>query len=108
MLVDKINELFLKYDGIIMPAASGIAPKFDEGTDKLSDKYLMLDNHLVIGNFGGFPSITIPSGFIKKMPVGINITGRFGEDDLVLNMAKKIEDEMNYANQVAKVGDEDV
>ena len=108
MLVDKINELFLKYDGIIMPAASGIAPKFDEGTDKLSDKYLMLDNHLVIGNFGGFPSITIPSGFIKKMPVGINITGRFGEDDLVLNMAKKIEDEMNYANQVAKVGEEDV
>ena len=108
MLVDRINELFLKYDGIIMPAASGIAPKFGESTDKLSDKYLMLDNHLVIGNFGGFPSITIPSGFIKKMPVGINITGRFGEDDLVLNMAKKIEDKMNYANQEAKVGEEDV
>ena len=47
-----------------MPAASGIAPKFDEKNDKLSDEYLILDNHLCIGNFGGYPSITIPSGFI--------------------------------------------
>ena len=103
-----MNELFKKYDGLIMPVGSGIAPKFDEGSDKLSDKYLILDNHLVIGNFGGYPSITIPSGFIKDMPVGINITGRQMEDDLVLNMANMLEREMGYANQVAKVGEIDV
>ena len=40
------------------------------------DKYLILENHLVIGNFGGFPSITIPSGLINNMPIAINITGR--------------------------------
>ena len=108
LVVDKMNELFKKYDGLIMPASSGIAPKFDEGSDKLSDKYLILDNHLVIGNFGGYPSITIPSGFVKEMPIGINITGRQMEDDLVLNMANMIENEMGYANQVAKVGECDV
>ena len=108
LIVDKMNELFKKYDGLIMPASSGIAPKFDEGSDKLSDKYLILDNHLVIGNFGGYPSITIPSGFVKEMPIGINITGRQMEDDLVLNMANMIENEMGYANQVAKVGECDV
>lgn len=108
LIVDKMNELFKKYDGLIMPVGSGIAPKFGEGSDKLSDKYLILDNHLVIGNFGGYPSITIPSGFIKDMPVGINITGRQMEDDLVLNMANMLEREMGYANQVAKVGETDV
>ena len=108
LIVDKVNELFKKYDGLIMPVGSGIAPKFGEGSDKLSDKYLILDNHLVIGNFGGYPSITIPSGFIKDMPVGINITGRQMEDDLVLNMANMLEREMGYANQVAKVGEIDV
>ena len=108
LIVDKMNELFKKYDGLIMPVGSGIAPKFGEGSDKLSDKYLILDNHLVIGNFGGYPSITIPSGFIKDMPVGINITGRQMEDDLVLNMANMLEREMGYANQVAKVGEIDV
>ena len=102
MIVDRVNELFKEYDGIIMPAAAGIAPKFDDKSDKLSDKYLILDNHMVIGNFGGYPSITIPSGFVDKMPVGINITGRVMEDDVVLNIANKIEGSMEYANQVAK------
>lgn len=102
MIVDRVNELFKEYDGIIMPAAASIAPKFDEKSDKLSDKYLILDNHMVIGNFGGYPSITIPSGFVDNMPVGINITGRVMEDWLVLNIANKIEGSMGYANQVAK------
>lgn len=102
MIVDRVNELFKKYDGIIMPAAAGIAPKFDEKSDKLSDKYLILDNHMVIGNFGGYPSITIPSGFVDNMPVGINITGRVCEDDVVLNIANKLEGSMEYANQTAK------
>ena len=102
MIVDRVNELFKEYDGIIMPAAAGIAPKFDDKSDKLSDKYLILDNHMVIGNFGGYPSITIPSGFIDCMPVGINITGRVMEDDVVLNIANKLEGSMEYANKMAK------
>ena len=102
MIVDRVNELFKEYDGIIMPAACSIAPKFDMKSDKLSDKYLILDNHMVIGNFGGYPSITIPSGFVDNMPVGINVTGRVMEDDVVLNIANKIEGSMEYANQIAK------
>lgn len=102
MIVDRVNELFKEYDGIIMPAAASIAPKFDEKSDILSDKYLILDNHMVIGNFGGYPSITIPSGFVDNMPVGINITGRVCEDDVVLNIANKIEGSMEYANRIAK------
>lgn len=100
MVVNRMNELFKTYDGLIMPASGGVAPKFGEKTDQLSDRYLILENHLVIGNFGGFPSITIPSGFINKMPIGINITGRVMEDDLVLNMAYKLEEKLGYKGLV--------
>lgn len=102
MVVDLVNHLFEKYDGMIMPAAEMVAPKLDYEPDILSDKYLILGNHLVIGNFGGYPSITIPSGFVDNLPVGINITGRIKEDAVVLNIANKIESSMEYANQVAK------
>ena len=96
LIVDKINELFKEYDGMILPASGGIAPRFDSEIDRMSDRYLILENHLAIANFGGFPSITIPNGFVQEMPIGINITGRCFEDGLVLNMANKIEEELGY------------
>lgn len=108
MLVDKITELFKEYDGMILPASGGIAPEFDSSSEKLSDRYLLLENHLAIGNFGGFPSITIPYDFVNGMPIAINITGRIKEDDLVLNMANKIEEITDCKNIYAKVGDIDV
>lgn len=102
LIVNRMNELFEKYDGLIMPTSGNIAPLFDDASDKLSDEYLILGNHLVIGNFGGFPSISIPSGFVNDMPVSVNITGRAKEDSLVLNMANKVESLLDCKGMVVK------
>ena len=101
LIVDKMNELFREYDGLIMPSSGDIAPLFGNASDRLSDEYLILGNHLAIGNFGGFPSISIPSGFVNKMPVSVNITGRIKEDALVLNIANKLEEVLGYKGQVS-------
>ena len=55
---------------------------------------------MAIGNFGGFPSITIPNGFVNNMPIGINITGRVFEDGLTLNIANKIEESLGYKDLI--------
>lgn len=96
-----MNELFNDYDGLIMPNSSNIAPLFGEVSDRLLDEYLILGNHLDIANFGVFPSISIPSGFVNNMLVGINITGIAKEDALVLNIANKIEKVLGYKGQVS-------
>ena len=96
IIVDKMNELYKEYDAMILPASGGVAPLFDEEIDRMSDRYLVLENHMVIANFGGFPSITIPSGFVSGMPIGVNITGRCFEDGLTLNIANKIEEKLGY------------
>ena len=101
MIVNKIDELFKKYDGMIAPASGSIAPKFNEKSDKLSSSYLILENNLVIGNFGGYPSITIPNGLIDNMPIGINITCKRENDSLVLNIAHKLEEQMLYKGMIA-------
>ncbi len=106
IIVDTFSELFEKYDGFIMPASSSIAPKFNDSSDSLSEQYLILENHLAIANFGGFPSITIPNGIVDNMPIGINITSDKFKDDLVLNMAHKIENSLGYKG--LKVGDKNV
>ena len=96
MIVDKINSLFNKYDGYIVPATESIAPHFDEKNDTLSDKYLLYAEHLAIANFGGFPSITIPSGLVDEMPVAVNITCPVMKDDLVFNIANKLEEKICF------------
>lgn len=94
MVVEKMNKLFESYDGLILPASGCIAPKINKESepDRLGSDYLMLENHLVIGNFGGYPSITLPSGYINNMPVGINLTCAVKNDKLCLNIASKIEE----------------
>ena len=104
LIVDKFKNLFKEYDGFILPVGSGVAPLIEGLNEKVDDDELaVLENHLQIGNFGGFPSITIPNGFINGLPVGINITGNCYDDQTVLNLAYALEDLMDYKNMV--VGD---
>ena len=102
LIVDRMNELFKTYDALILPVSTGGAPYIDGSKDEVSnDNTSVLEEHLQIGNFGGFPSITIPNGFINNLPVGINITGKCYDDVNVLNIAYALESEMPYKNQIA-------
>ena len=101
LLVDKWNELFDKYDAVILPVGSGPAKKLEGSKDILDKNTAILEEHLQIGNYGGFPSITIPNGFIDNLPVGVNVTGKCYDDANVLNIAYALESSMNYKGQTA-------
>ena len=74
----------------------------DDLQDCLDKDTQALEEHLQIGNFGGFPSITIPNGFINNLPVALNITGNCYDDANILNIAYALENKMPYKNQIAK------
>ena len=102
LIVDAWNELYKKYDAVILPVGSGPAKHLDGSLDILDENTAALEEHLQVGNFGGFPSITIPDGFVDNLPVGINITGKCYDDINVLNIAYALESAMDYKNQIAK------
>lgn len=102
LLVNKWKDIFKEYDAIILPVGSGPAKHLDGSKDILDKDTAALEEHLQIGNFGGFPSITIPNGFINGLPVALNITGNCYDDANVLNIAYALEEKMPYKNQIAK------
>ena len=102
LLVDAWKKLYEKYDAVILPVGTGPAKKLEGSKDILDHNTAILEEHLQIGNFGGFPSITIPNGFIDGLPVGVNITGNCYDDVNVLNIAYALESSMNYKGQIAK------
>lgn len=105
MIVEETKRILSKADVILFPASGTTAPLIEGSkSEQLSEAYLIGENHLAIGNFTGYPSLTLPSGFVDNMPIGINVTGRAFEEQTVLNISAGIEKVLGYKNQIAKVG----
>lgn len=103
-IVELVNNILKDNDFIYLPAAPSIAPHIDEKSDRLSDEYLIADNHLVLGNFAGLPSITLPIGFKEGMPFGANLMGRAFEESELLKAASDLEKVTGLANICAEGG----
>lgn len=102
LIVNRTNEILSDYDFIYVPAAPSIAPKFSDSSDRLSNNYLIADNILVLGNFAGLPSLTLPIGKEDNMPFGANVMGRAFEEAKVFNIGKAIENIVGLTNMSAR------
>lgn len=90
-IVERTNQILADNDFIFVPAAPTVAPKLGATSDKLSDEYLIADNHLALGNFAGLPSITMPLGYENGLPFGANFMGRAFEESKLLSICRTFE-----------------
>lgn len=91
MIVDIINYYFNNYDGLIMPVGNGYIRKIDEEYSIKDRVEEALDSNLLIGNFGGYPSITLPVSFVNDFPFAVNLTFNRLKDKELLNTAYDLE-----------------
>ena len=93
LIVDEYKKLFDGFDAVLAPAAGSIAPKHEESyAAKISKEANFAECHMVLANFSGFPSMTIPSGFVDTMPVGISITTKAFDEQTMFNVAYAMEE----------------
>ncbi len=91
LLCKQFNELFKMCDVIVTPTTLSPAFAFGAKTDPL--QMYKEDILTVSSNLAGVPAISIPIGFDEatKLPLGLHIIGRQGEDTTVLALAKQIQ-----------------
>jgi aspartyl-tRNA(Asn)/glutamyl-tRNA(Gln) amidotransferase subunit A len=58
---------------------------------------------MAMGNFSGYPSITVPMGFEEGCPIGVNITCRAFEETTMFDVAKAVEEITGYKDLQAEV-----
>ena len=93
LIVNEVKDILSKYDCLIAPASNDIAPHLDDNSrDQLSNEYLIVENHMVIGNFTGYPSMTLPMGMIDGCPIGVNLTCMAFEESKMFNLGLAIEE----------------
>lgn len=104
VIVNELKSVLDQYDITIASAAGSVAPLPKDSVDeKLSSTYLVAENHMIIGNFSGYPSLTVPTGFIDGLPVGINMTAKPFDEQTLFNIGKAIEEETGLAGTTAEV-----
>ncbi len=104
LIVEAVLKELADADAIIAPSGGSVAPKIDaKSTDELSDEYLIAENHMIIGNFGGLPSMSLPMGYKDEMPVGVNITSKAFDEVTMFGIAKAIEDITGLKNVTREV-----
>ena len=105
LIVAELNKIYQDYDIILTTNGGSVAPKLDDANDdRLSDEYIILENHLALGNFAGTPSLSLPSGFSEGMPIAVNLMGRLFEEQTVFNVAYALEQALGFANQYSRKG----
>ncbi|MBQ6591837.1 MAG: aspartyl/glutamyl-tRNA amidotransferase subunit A [Solobacterium sp.] len=103
-VVDAMKECLKEYDAIMAPASDNPAPHLDDSSaDELSANYLIVENYMAMGNFSGYPSMTVPMGFDGDMPLGLNMTCRPFEETTMFDFGKAIEEITGYKDMKAEV-----
>lgn len=94
LIVNNLKQILDQYDVVIASAAGTIAPHVDESKDShLGADNNVAENHMVLGNFSGYPSITVPTGFSKGMPIAINMSAKAFDEQTLFNIGLAIEEE---------------
>ena len=82
------KKAFESVDVILTPTAPTPAFKIGEKTADPLQMYLE-DIFTVTANLTGNPAMSIPSGFSGKLPIGIQMTARHGEEAVLFAVGKK-------------------
>lgn len=76
-------------DFILTPTVPAPAWKFGEKTDPLS--VYLADIFTVPANISGCPSISLPSGSVDGLPLGILLTANHGEEEVLFKASRQFE-----------------
>jgi amidase len=89
------DDLLRDVDLIAMPATPMTAHRYREDlgiAERIIEGWNMLGNTAPF-NMTGHPSLSVPCGMVRGMPVGLMLTGRHFEDGTVLAAARAVEDD---------------
>ncbi len=105
LIVEELDKVLAEYDIIVATASGQGAPKIvsDSDVDALSSEYLISENYMVIGNFSGYPSLTMPLCEVDGLPVGINLTAKAFDESNLFDIAYGIEKITGLKDIVKKV-----
>ncbi|MDR1794671.1 MAG: Asp-tRNA(Asn)/Glu-tRNA(Gln) amidotransferase subunit GatA [Erysipelotrichaceae bacterium] len=109
LIVEAYRQCFEAADVVLAPASGRIATKLSgSDSDPMSDESLIVENWLVLGNFSGYPSVTLPMGFVDECPIGVNLNTLPFTEKQLFGYCAAVEEVTGYADMVKEVGKDEL
>ena len=90
LVMGDFAENFRCFDLLVMPTTPGPAFRLGERVDDPIQMYLS-DVFTVTANLAGVPAISVPSGFVDGLPVGLQIVGPHFSEETIFQLARAFE-----------------
>jgi len=95
LVIKDFKRVFEKVDVLAAPVSPGIPPKLGEVVNDPIKMYMM-DTLTVPANLAGVPALSVPAGFVNKLPVGIQFIGKNFSEKLLYRVGHAFEQETKY------------
>ena len=86
LISEDFKQAFEQVDVIMGPSSPSVAFKLGEKKDDPINMYLS-DIYTIAANLAGLPGISVPTGFVNELPVGLQIIGNYFAEPRLLNVA---------------------
>jgi len=90
LIREDFRKAFEKVDVILTPTSPTLPFKIGEKTKDPLSMYLS-DIFMTAVNLAGIPALSVPSGKVENLPVGIQIIGKPFEEEMILKVGEVVE-----------------
>jgi len=98
LISDDFKQAFQEVDVIMGPTSPSVAFRFGEKSADPIAMYLS-DIYTIAVNLAGLPGMSIPVGFSKNLPVGMQIIGDYFSEGRLLNVAHRYQQATGWHQQ---------
>ena len=87
-IMENFENAFKKVDVIIVPTSPKLPWKI--GEKMTPSEVYKADLYTIPVNLAGLPAVSIPAGEINGLPVGLQVIGKYGEDEKIWAVARRL------------------
>ncbi|KYH29297.1 Asp-tRNA(Asn)/Glu-tRNA(Gln) amidotransferase subunit GatA [Clostridium colicanis] len=102
LIKEDFKKVFKEFHAVISPTSPTIAFDFNEKSKDIMAMY-SVDIYTVPINLAGLPAISVPCGFVKNLPVGLQIIGDYFKEDNLFNIAYSYEQSTQWHKKIPNI-----
>jgi aspartyl-tRNA(Asn)/glutamyl-tRNA(Gln) amidotransferase subunit A len=96
LIIQEYRKVFAEHDAVLTPTMPFVAPRFDEIAKMKPLEMYQADFLTVPPNLAGLPHVSVPCGYAKGLPIGMQAVAPHWGEGRLISLARSWEETFHY------------